>query len=1129
MGTKVTGSGLSVVTSPFLDPLTDDLADRLGVPLPDPFTTELVVVPNIGVRDWLQRELSGRLGSGRAGIVANVRFMFVQQFLDIVFSAAGTSPVEPTDVASWDIEHLTWVVHRAIDTIGRDSIPGANAKPLTAARIVADLLDRYAVHRPSMLRYWRNGRAIDAVEPIQDLPDHMRWQQRVYAEVSRLVSRESPSDRLAGLEDVVRENGLSDAIPERVTLFGFSTVNATARGVLSAVATARDCRLYLLHPERSATSSGAGVADRLVPRDHDLVDDSGNPLLSRWGRPARETSRVLGGTWQHVAEPAEPMSSDLARLRAAIVDDVPLSLAPVSDESPELTSGDGSIQVHACHGRVRQVEVLRDAILHVLEDDPSLTLDEIAIQCPDLVGFAPIIPAIFRSGQPAVQGATPPLDVSVADRVLTGENPYHDTFWSLLETGRSRCGVADVLTVLSCEPIRRRFEIDDDAMARLADWFDTLGVRFGLDTQHRRRWSVPESIDVGTWDTALDRLFMGLAIPAPELFEGPGGIVPHDDIAVTDVPTLARATEFLTRLRRLVLQLETAHTVEEWSKIFESIVEDFFDVSEQRDFACRDLLDASDRLRRAADQAGVGADESFEMDEISAILADLVVSSSSRPRFRSGAITVTELLPQQGVPYRVIALLGVSEEMFSGGGLRGDDVLSLRPCLGDPMPSASGRLQLLNVLLATRDSVIITCDGADISNNKPIPLPVPIQELLEATAAIRRGRAEAGPMNVFTRHPRQGHSVRALSTGHVRSDRPFTFDRVALDVVTRRSGSPEPILAERLDVPPGGQPVRIVTVEDLRSAVTKPADYFVQNVLSLRLPSSDVGGSNDFVDFWPSNLDVARAGRELLDAAMRSPDEPRQTMDHVLRHLALADTFPPGRLGDMAARQVSNEVLAILELLPEAARRATDFRSIEIETSAVAENQPGVSPRNITGIVGDILGFDVVRASFTRFREDLVLGPWIDLALLGCADPDSPWCVRLVARGSKGEAKHRSFSLAGTSADERRRSGERAIGVAATLIACMERGRIPFLPKTSERLSRSSVESTRSTYESEGEFSPSTQFLFGRVTWDEFVSERPTDFDPDPASTSRAQMFAQFVWRAFHETTVRSDVPWSAS
>lgn len=1129
MGTKVMGSGVTIASSPFLEPLTDALAEGLALRPADPFASEIVVVPNIGVRDWLQRELGSRLASqGRvstAGIVANVRFMFVQQFLDTVFSASGAEFVE-----DWNIDHLTWFVHRAIDAIGRPSIPGAATRPLTVARVIADLFDRYGVHRPSMLRYWQQGRGVDAVEPLLELPEHLRWQQHLYTHVCRLIDAQSPAERLAGLEASIAESGLPENIPDRVALFGFVTVNSTMRAVIDAVGLARQCNVYLVHPRRHDIGVRPEGRSRLVLREHVVDDDVDNALLSRWGRAALETRTVLSGAWNHVEERQSESSRDLDRVRQVIVDDRPVTLVPVANDDERLDRGDGSLQIHSCHGRVRQVEVLRDALLHLLEDDPTLTLSDISIQCPDLESFAPIIPGIFRSGQPVVDGMLPPLDVSVADRVLVGDNPYLDAFRGLLELAQSRCGIGEVLSMLASSPIQRRFGVDDEDLARFDSWIESLGVKFGLDTEHRLAWNLPASIEVGTWESALNRLFMGLAVPAEFPIEGPGGVIPHDDISVTDASALARITDFLTLFRRLVTRIGVAHSVREWSDIFLSIIEDFFDMSETRDAQCRALLEAIDRLESAARRAGVTDDDRFEFAEISALVEDLVASMAGRPRFRSGAITVTELLPQQGVPYRVIALLGSNEAMFATGSVHGDDVLSLRPCLGDPMPSVSGRMQLLNVILAATDALIITCEGADINTNKPLPLPVPIQELLETIAALRTETSLASTVRIFTQHPRQSFATRALEPGAFRADRPFTFDRAALDLHTRRRVAPEPVLAgQRVDTRSHTEPTSVPT-EMLRRAVAKPVEYFVHNVLGARLPPADPGSSSDVVDFWPSRLEIAQVGRQLLDGAMRSAADPNSAIGHVLQQMSMGGAFPPGRLGRMAADQVSAEVLSIFHLLPEDARHVETYRSIEFDDLALGPID-GLVDMSVTGSVDEILGHDLIRASFTRFREDLLLDPWVELALVGLDDPDTPWTVRMVARGPKGNGVARAFRLAGSNAQERHESAHRVLEVARTLMTCMSRGRVPYLPKTAEVLSHSSTESARSTYDSEFEYSIPTQFLFGRVTWDDFVTEPVRDGDPQGVGESRALRFARFVWDAFGDTTtpvamnVGQDVP----
>lgn len=1118
MENKVSGLGVTVATSSRLEALTDCLARDLGDKPSDPFTSDLIVVPNIGVRDWLQRELCTRLDGGRAGIVANVRFVFAQQFLDQVFRASGSPTAD-----AWDIDHLTWAVHRAIDAIGRSSVPGASSKPLTVARVIADLFDRYGVHRPSMLHYWRQGRAVDAVEPLQDLGDHLAWQQRLYVEVCGQIEQDSPIDRIARLRESVRMGTLAESVPNRIALFGFVTVNTTMRLAIDALGTDRAIGVYLVHPRQPGPTGNVVAPDRLVAREHNSLGGARNSLATRWGRAALETSDVLSGRWMSVDGEEPDSVSYLSRLRRAIVSDDMQESVTLDDRPEDLAHGDGSIQVHACHGRLRQVEVLRDALMHLLVDDPTLTLADISIQCPDLTAFAPIIAAVFRSGMPSTTGLIPALDVKISDRTLVGENPYHDAFWTLLDLARSRCGVGDVLSALSAPPVRRRFALDDDSLDRGADWFEALAVRFGLDSHHRRTWGIPDRITRGTWDEALDRLYMGLALPAESPFSGPGGVVPFDDISVTEASELARLSDFLERLGVLVRQFGQSHSVGEWAAIFTSVMREFFDESESRDFFCRDLDEAIENVSGAAERAGIDPSESFAFEEIAALLEGMTTSTGTRPRFRTGAITVTDVLPQQGVPYRVIALLGASEEMFTSGSVRGDDVLHLRPCVGDPMPSASGRLQLLSMMLSARDCLIVTCDGADINTNTAIPLPVPIQELLEAAVAVRpRDAAGASARasrrcNLLTRHPRQSYSPRNFVPGLVRSDRPFTFDPVALRVHELRSEPPTPILASRCGVAIGDSDR--VTADSLRRVLGRPADHFVRDVLKIRLPDFDGAGQEDVLEFWPSPLDLARVGRELLSRVLESTQDPQETLDRCAPLIALEGAFPPGALAEAAVAKVRSEVEAIIALVPDGARRLIDHASIDIDHLEI----PGPNPFVVHGVVANVVGFDLARTSFTRFRDHHVLEPWIDLALASYVSPENPWTVRLVARGPKGKGISKSFTLAGTDAEERRDVAARILCTARAVMEAMSRGRVPYLPSTAYALAQLSRDNARSIYESEDEYSTSVEFLFGRVPWDEFIGESVAEGDPNGPETNRAERFANFIWREFDATTVMVD------
>ena len=86
---------------------------------------------------------------------------------------------------------------------------------------------------------------------------------------------------------------------------------------------------------------------------------------------------------------------------------------------------DGSVTIHACHGPARQVEVLREALLHLLDDDDTLQPRDIIVLCPDVDTFAPLISAAFGPHRAPHPGHR--LRVRLADRGLARTNPLLDT------------------------------------------------------------------------------------------------------------------------------------------------------------------------------------------------------------------------------------------------------------------------------------------------------------------------------------------------------------------------------------------------------------------------------------------------------------------------------------------------------------------------------------------------------------------------------------------------------------------------------------------------------------------------------------------------------------------------------
>ena len=454
------------------DRLADGLAETLLAPLEDPFEADVVAVPTRGIERWLTQRLSTRLGTTgdrQDGVCANVEFPFPGRLIQGALAAA--TGIDPEN-DPWVAERSVWPLLEVVDeclgepwltTLARH-LEGARGDPedpmrrFGAVRHIADLFDRYGVHRPDMVRAWAGGPdgASDA------------WQPELWRRLRARIGAPSPAERLAPACERIRSDpGLLD-LPARLSLFGLTRIPRSYLDVLAAIADERDLHLFVLHPSPALWASvadelrdGPPIANRRADR---TAAAPANRLLASWGRDVRELQLVVASAGEsidhHHELPAVEPHTLLATIQRDIREDRQPPGPPLpgeSDPRPRLDPADRTVQVHACHGRARQVEVLRDVVLHLLEDDPTLEPRDVIVMCPDIETFAPLIQATFGSGRHADDGdededepqndenRLPDLRVRLADRSLRQTNPVLGVVSQVLALADQRATASQLL------------------------------------------------------------------------------------------------------------------------------------------------------------------------------------------------------------------------------------------------------------------------------------------------------------------------------------------------------------------------------------------------------------------------------------------------------------------------------------------------------------------------------------------------------------------------------------------------------------------------------------------------------------------------------------------------------------
>lgn len=941
---------------------TDQLADGLGAmlaqPLTDPFATELVLVPAKGVERWLSQRLSNRLG-----ICAGVQFRNPRS---LIAELTGTSTSDPwaADAMVWPLlavidESLdepwcaTLAAHLGHHTAGEER-ELRQGRRYAVARRLAGLYASYARQRPRLLTDW------------DDLPADLSWQHPLW---DKLIQRiDAPAPHIRHAETLARLRDARSDLPERISLFGHTRLPATEIELLGALAVHHDLHLWLPHPSDNLWRALSGRRGAIRRRDDTGHRDVGHPLLAALGRDLRELQRALPepATDEYLSTANYP-DTLLGWLQSDIAADA------VRPDGRTYRRSDRSVQVHACHGPARQIDVLREVLLGLLADDATLEPRDILVMCPDIETYAPLITAGFGLGE-VVRNAHPAhrLRVRLADRALVQTNPLLSVAAQLLILAGGRAGASEVLNIASAAPVRARFSFTDDDLDAITGWVREANIRWGFDQPHRRPYGV-EFLH-NTWQFGVDRVLAGVAM-SDDSRAWLGTTLPLDDVSSNRVELAGRFADFVQKLTETIHALSGTRTLADWLQALTDGIEALaFDDEEwpaaqvQREFA--DIAESS----------GAGS-VLLRLSDIRALLDRHLAGRPTRANFRTGTLTVCTMVPMRSVPHRVVCLVGLDDGVFPRlGAVDGDDVLARDPMTGERDIRSEDRQLLLDAIGAATQNLVITYTGANEYSGQPRPPAVPIAELLDTLKATATGPLD----DLVTRHPLQPFDVQNVQPGKLIPDSPFTFDPTVLDTARAMAGTrgPQPdFISGPLPETPAGD----VSLADLIAFFKNPVKGFFR-ALDYTLPW-DVDGVSDVMPVEIDALQEWTVGDRMLGDIMRGMT-PQDAQQAEWRR----GTLPPGKLGWRLSVQLRDQAAL---LAAEALRyRRADGQAFDVDVDLGAG-------RRLTGTVNSVFADRLVTVTYSKLGGQHLLASWIPLLAL-TAQRGQRWSAVCIGRPPRG-------------------------------------------------------------------------------------------------------------------------------
>ena len=728
--------------------------------LDDPFEPEMILVQSTGMAQWLQMTLAQKFS-----IAANIDFPLPASFIwDMFVRVLPDIPKE----SAFSKQSMSWKLMTLLPQLldGDDfallrhylTDDTDKRKLFQLSSRAADLFDQYLVYRPEWLTQWEAGRQVEG------LGESQAWQAPLWkALVEHTEELGQPRWHRANLyqrfiQTLESASECLQGLPSRVFICGISALPPVYLQALQALGKHIDIHLLFTNPCRyywgdikdpawlaklMARQRRHSFEERHLPlfRDSQKAEglfnsdgeqDVGNPMLASWGKLGRDYIYLLSELENSQELDAfvditpdnllHNIQSDILELESHAVAGVTLEEYSRSDNKRRLELNDTSVTFHVCHSPQREVEILHDRLLAMLEADPTLTPRDIIVMVADIDSYSPFIQSVFGSA-PAERY----LPYAISDRRARQSHPVLQAFISLLSLPDSRFVSEDVLALLDVPVLAARFNIDEEGLRYLRLWVNESGIRWGIDDDNVRELELPPT-GQHTWQFGLTRMLLGYAM---ESAQGEWqSVLPYDESNGLIAELVGHLASLLMQLNLWRRGLAQERPLEEWLPVCRDMLNDFF-LPDADTEAAMTLIE---QQWQAIITEGLGAEygDAIPLSLLRDELAQRLDQERISQRFLAGPVNICTLMPMRSIPFKVVCLLGMNDGVYPRQlAPLGFDLMSQKPMRGDRSRRDDDRYLFLEALISAQQTLYISYIGRSIQDNSERFPSVLVQELMD--------------------------------------------------------------------------------------------------------------------------------------------------------------------------------------------------------------------------------------------------------------------------------------------------------------------------------------------------------------------------------------------------------------
>ena len=897
-----------------LDSLSSGLAADLQSAGNGVFQPHYIITQTEGMNNWLKLRLANHLG-----ITANCRFLKPNDLLYLLYVILGGPHTEVLSP-----QNLSWLVFKLLgqeEFIAKfpkeagyyaNSGPESDIKRMALAEKVADLFDQYQVYRPEMIQEWTN----------TDTPAlaSAKWQQWLWVKVKQLSGGSLPDRTIVGnfILDALRHRGHKTGLAARmpaIHLFGLSIITAYHVKILHELSAFIDVHFHIINPAPVVFWFDERNEKQLARwRKKGLKEQAdttaGNALLTGWGRVLQDSFGLFFAydAFINAYEETEIIAPVPDTLLHKIQHDI-FSAATDNRHGLDTTDiTDGSLTINACYTVAREVEVLYNYLVHLIDRRrETLSPRDIVVMVSDIDAYAPYIKAVFNH-------APYKFRYTIADESYTDNDNLFNALHAILTINAENFKAEAVMQLLDFSYIRQRFHLQDPV--RIRQVVEAANIRFGIEGNKE------DETHFVSWQYGIQRIMYGICMSGEEEYGiGEDSFFPLDLLEGSDAHELIRFCHFAQVLMSSITDRQRPRSIVEWVAYTERVLHNLvFEPLEEIDEDYTTLMKEFTTYNALNEFMS----DKVAFDVFSHSFLETLTGTTRAGLFVNGGITFCSLIPMRSIPFKVVALMGLNYDKFPRRENKTSfNLMEQNRQRGDRNVKENDKHLFLETVLSAKDYLYISYIGKSAKDNTVLPPSALVDELIDYIEAGATDQEDVRPLLV-TQQPLQGFS-RKYAAG---DDRLFSY-------LNAHEPAKRPVVSETKITPPLA--FEEITLDEMVSFFRNPFKAYYNKVLGIYYNDEQILLDETEI-FQLNKLQQWSVKNELLTV-------PADLAPSMQTALVKKGQLPLRNMAAVALQQVEEMVIPVRNLYEECTKGAAEKQAtiaLHIENSVLKGTIPHV-------------------------------------------------------------------------------------------------------------------------------------------------------------------------------------------